>query len=43
MDYIANLGEALKPIPRGKSAASLLFFAVRAAPPWINREIACPS
>jgi serine/threonine-protein kinase len=41
-NYIASLGEAVKHIPQGKSAASLLFFDLRDAPPWINRELACP-
>ena len=41
-NYIASLGEAVKHIPQGKSAASLLFFDLREAPPWISRELACP-
>jgi class 3 adenylate cyclase len=40
--YIASLAEAVKHIPQGKSAASLLFFELREAPPWISRELACP-
>jgi hypothetical protein len=42
-DYIRLLGEALQRIPPAKAAASLLFFDLRDAPPWINRELACPS
>ena len=42
-DYIASLGTALKAIPQAKRAASLLFFDLGDAPPWINRELACPS
>jgi hypothetical protein len=42
-DYIEVLGAALKTIPPAKAAASLLFFELRDAPPWINRELACPS
>ena len=42
-DYIGVLGEALRTIPPAKAAASLLFFELRDAPPWINRELACPS
>jgi len=42
-DYIADLGEVLKTIPQAKRAAALLFFELRDAPPWINRELACPS
>jgi hypothetical protein len=41
--YIASLGEAIRAASRGKIAASLLFFDLREAPPWINRELACPS
>ena len=41
--YIASLGEALKAIPQAKRAAALLFFDLREAPPWVNRELACPS
>ncbi|HVB16898.1 MAG TPA: protein kinase [Stellaceae bacterium] len=40
--YIASLGEALKTIPQAKRAASLLFFDLHDAPPWINRDLACP-
>jgi class 3 adenylate cyclase len=42
-NYVASLGEALKAIPQAKRAAALLFFELRDAPPWINRELACPS
>ncbi len=42
-DYIASLREALKKAPGGKAAATLLFFDLREAPPWINRELACGS
>ncbi|MGD9616824.1 MAG: protein kinase [Alphaproteobacteria bacterium] len=42
-DYIEVLAEALQRIPPAKTAASLLFFDLRDAPPWINRELACPS
>jgi hypothetical protein len=42
-DYIASLADALKKIPKGKSAASLLFFDLREAPAWVNRELACPA
>jgi len=42
-DYIGVLGEALRTIPPAKAAASLLFFDLRDAPPWINRELACPA
>ncbi len=41
--YIENLREALVRIPQGQSAAALLFFDLHEAPPWINREAACPS
>ena len=41
-DYLATLGDAVKRIPQGKSAAALLFFDLREAPPWISREQACP-
>ncbi|HEV8678257.1 MAG TPA: protein kinase, partial [Stellaceae bacterium] len=42
-DYLASLGEALKAMPQAKRAAALLFFDLGDAPPWINRELACPS
>ena len=42
-DYIGVLAEALRTIPPAKAATSLLFFELRDAPPWINRELACPS
>ena len=42
-DYIAGLANAIKQMPPGKAAASLLFFDLREAPPWVNREQACPS
>jgi hypothetical protein len=42
-EYIANFGEAIKKLPQGQVAATLLFFDLREAPPWINRELACPS
>ncbi len=42
-DYIGVLGEALRTVPPAKAAASLLFFDLRDAPPWINRELACPA
>jgi hypothetical protein len=41
--YIARLRDALKATPPGKSAASLLFFDLRPPPPWVDRELACPS
>ena len=41
--YIASLGEAVKQLPRDRLAAALLFFELREAPPWINRELACPA
>jgi eukaryotic-like serine/threonine-protein kinase len=40
--YLASLGDAVKRIPQGKTAASLLFFDLREAPPWISRDQACP-
>jgi hypothetical protein len=40
--YIASLGQALNGIPKDK-AATLLFFDLHDAPPWVNREAACPS
>jgi hypothetical protein len=42
-DYIQGLNEALKRTPPGKAVAALLFFDLRDAPPWVNRELACPS
>jgi hypothetical protein len=42
-DYIGALAGALGKIAPGKAAAGLLFFDLREAPPWINRELACPS
>jgi Protein kinase domain len=41
--YLAGLGQALQAVPPAKRAAALLFFDLRDAPPWINRELACPS
>ena len=41
-DYIASLREAIDKIPHGQGAAALLFFDLRDAPPWVNRELACP-
>jgi class 3 adenylate cyclase len=40
--YISSLGQALQGIPKDKAAA-LLFFDLRDAPPWINRDAVCPS
>jgi class 3 adenylate cyclase len=40
--YLASLGQALSGLGKGKAAA-LLFFDLHEAPPWINREAACPS
>jgi hypothetical protein len=42
-DYLAALKQALAAAAPGKSAASLLFFDLQAAPPWIDREAACPA
>ena len=42
-NYIGSLREALAKIPPGQSAAAFLFFDLRDAPPWINREATCPS
>jgi len=41
-EYIANLEPALQGIPKDKAAA-LLFFDLHESPPWINREVTCPS
>jgi hypothetical protein len=41
--YIASLRDAIARIPQGQSAAALLFFDLRDAPPWVNRDLACPS
>lgn len=40
--YLAAVRQALAAAPRGRSAAALLFFDLRASPPWVNREAACP-
>ena len=39
--YIAALGEGIKKLPKGQSAAALLFFELREAPPWVNPDAVC--
>jgi hypothetical protein len=41
-NYIASLRDAIGRIPQAQRAAALLFFELREAPPWVNRDLACP-